>query len=1516
MQIESVGQAGRALILHLGLGLGPLRCGGSGGGDQQLAVRRMGGARMNKLTGWLTMALVAALVGCGGNDEPGIDEAKRPSARAVIGPVGGTVTGEDRSRATVPEGALEEAVPITIAKNGTDAPEIPAGFAPAGAVFALEPHGQVFARAVDVHLPFDAAARPAGSRVAILKADPGGAWQLIEDVEVDSGMVTARVSDFSLFLPVFIPGSTPIGSVPGRPTGTYNLVPLDSSMPTQAAAGSSSSTIYLQRSGAPPQFRIDVNLPSTGGLALVCSSGTATLNVYAGPVRRYRLAADADGVARLGGYRAVRTPIATMQLDYGRPQSLTFSVAASDEMFNEARDPMPPGALPVADVRTSGNPDDATGVSVEVDCGLLVVPNVVPRFAVVADLPANSPRGLVSQPRPLTVAHFEPASYRAVTYRTGSVGWGWVREAPAGSAARVYAVDSSGNGVTNEEGRYAGARTVKGAFSQFQLTILEARPEDNGASYRFSANNTTENLRSQSALMTLPATYPPPEFLSQPQDAVKSPGDYFGIWVTFRSSPVPRSAFWEVRLRADAPWSRISIPRTNYGFASLIIPDEPSVRKLTPTTGIMSLRQISGAPGVTLAHDGMQFRAVVANPGGHSYSNIATLRVTTGLVAPTVITQPADTVAAAGSAVTLMAAADGGTPLSYQWYFNGRAIAGGSRPTLPFNAVNPGNAGDYQLEVLNPEGRVLSRVARLSITGSGSPPPSGLSIATQPASLTVAESSSAAFTVAVTGATAPRYQWQRNGADIAGATAASYAMAAVGSGDAGAYTVVIADGAVQLRSAVAQLNVGAAAPRSAPIIVTTPTGLGVTVGLPATLAVAASGSAPLAYQWQRNGVDVPNGTGPVLTFANTSLTDAGSYTVVVSNSAGQVTSNTAGLVVTPVPGAPSITTQPADRSVLDGQRATFNLTVSGNPAPQCLWTRNSAAIAGATSCTGYTTTDTTIADNGAVYNVVVYSPGGVAVGNGAVLTVSVGAAVPVITQDLADVTAPEGGTATFSVVASASGPLFHYWTRIGAPTTPLGGSSFDIGPLQASDDGATVRVIVCNGPIANNRCTTSRDARLTVTPAVPTNALTATQIVAGQEWSLVLRPDRSVWAWGQYIRNDGVVQYANLLSANQARRPVRMYPAALTDVRAISAWFNSFWALQGDPGSTGSRVLHWGRATAGSDGRGGDGNGSLGGIGNPGGQIAPRDNEAAPVEVLERVNGVPRPVDRVCAIAGGGEQLAMIRAISSTGATTDCNAGSAKTVWFVGSLLARGYDSTGVAFAMPGLPADSPPATIFTGKTTSGSPPLVVALEDGRLYGLGNNPYGGLGVAASGSGIVGDLLGPLQLPTSWGSPRGFGMSFYYSLFVVRADGSVMTSGYDNTGELGLGSVIGGSILGPRPVLAESCASLPCTDLLTGVTAIVATQTGATLALKNGQILAWGARDSNGLRGPGITAHQPFPRSLASSVTGFTALSASHAHALLIGPGNVVYAWGSGLRGALGDGVDGGTRTAPEMVTTP
>jgi regulator of chromosome condensation len=122
--------------------------------------------------------------------------------------------------------------------------------------------------------------------------------------------------------------------------------------------------------------------------------------------------------------------------------------------------------------------------------------------------------------------------------------------------------------------------------------------------------------------------------------------------------------------------------------------------------------------------------------------------------------------------------------------------------------------------------------------------------------------------------------------------------------------------------------------------------------------------------------------------------------------------------------------------------------------------------------------------------------------------------------------------------------------------------------------------------------------------------------------------------------------------------------------------------------------------------------------------------------------------------------------------------------------------------------------------------------------------------------------------------------------------------------------------GPLQVIADTCTATPCTSFLTGVDAIVSTNSLATLALRSGQIYGWG-RNLNGLLGlpSGTPSQVPYPRLVPASVA-MTAISASNIHALAIGPGNAVYAWGSGLRGALGDGVGGNTRTSPQLVTLP
>jgi hypothetical protein len=153
---------------------------------------------------------------------------------------------------------------------------------------------------------------------------------------------------------------------------------------------------------------------------------------------------------------------------------------------------------------------------------------------------------------------------------------------------------------------------------------------------------------------------------------------------------------------------------------------------------------------------------------------------------------------------------------------------------------------------------------------------------------------------------------------------------------------------------------------------------------PATFAVAAEGASPLTFQWRKDGTDIPGATSPTYTTPATTVDDAGArYSVVVSNGKGSATSNEASLTIR---AAAAIVTQPASQTVALGATAAFTVVGSGDLLSY-QWRRNDIDIAGATSAT-YTTAATVARDDGAVFTVAVRNPGGIAVSQPVVLTVS------------------------------------------------------------------------------------------------------------------------------------------------------------------------------------------------------------------------------------------------------------------------------------------------------------------------------------------------------------------------------------------------------------------------------------------------------------------------------------------------------------------------------------------------
>src|SRR5258708_2524851 len=158
---------------------------------------------------------------------------------------------------------------------------------------------------------------------------------------------------------------------------------------------------------------------------------------------------------------------------------------------------------------------------------------------------------------------------------------------------------------------------------------------------------------------------------------------------------------------------------------------------------------------------------------------------------------------------------------------------------------------------------------------------------------------------------------------------------------------------------------------AAPSITNEPASQTVTVGQTATFTVAATGTAPLSYQWKKNGTAISGATSPGYTTpATTSLDNGSQFTVMVSNTAGYVTSNAATLTVSAAAVAPSITAEPTNQTVTAGQTATFTVVATGTPPLSYRWMKDRSNILGATS-SSYTTPPTTSADNGSQFAVVV-----------------------------------------------------------------------------------------------------------------------------------------------------------------------------------------------------------------------------------------------------------------------------------------------------------------------------------------------------------------------------------------------------------------------------------------------------------------------------------------------------------------------------------------------------------------
>jgi len=353
-----------------------------------------------------------------------------------------------------------------------------------------------------------------------------------------------------------------------------------------------------------------------------------------------------------------------------------------------------------------------------------------------------------------------------------------------------------------------------------------------------------------------------------------------------------------------------------------------------------------------------------------------------------------------------------GDNLYYQWRKGTAAVSGATNNTLTFTNLSISNAGTYSVTISNFASTVTSSNALVI------PVPSP-AITAQPLGKGMALGSNYTMSVTASG-TYLHYFWSQNATNSVGEDTNKLTITAAAYTNAGTYSVIVSNLTGLVASSNAVITV-----QAPPVITNQPNATNIqATNTLLTLSVQASGD-NLYYQWHKGTATVSGATNTTLTFTNLSISNAGTYSVTISNFANTVTSSNA--LVIPVP-SPAITAQPVGKGVALGSNYTMSVTASGTYL-HYFWSQN------ATNAVGEDTNKLTITaaayTNAGTYSVIVSNLTGLVASSNAVITVQ---APPVIVTQPVGSTNQRGGTITLFVGTTGDG-LNYLWTKGGKTVT-------------------------------------------------------------------------------------------------------------------------------------------------------------------------------------------------------------------------------------------------------------------------------------------------------------------------------------------------------------------------------------------------------------------------------------------------------------------------------------------------
>jgi hypothetical protein len=179
-------------------------------------------------------------------------------------------------------------------------------------------------------------------------------------------------------------------------------------------------------------------------------------------------------------------------------------------------------------------------------------------------------------------------------------------------------------------------------------------------------------------------------------------------------------------------------------------------------------------------------------------------------------------------------------------------------------------------------------------------------ITSQPIDQKALDGQSVEFSVVASGDSPLTYQWIKNGVNIETANSSTYSITKVTNSDVGSYSVKINNPAGSVTSSTASLSLF-----QSPVITSQPQNLDLSVGDLGVLNVAVMGDQPFTFQWSKDNKAIVGAIESSLQITGAQTSDAGDYSVTISNIAGSIQSDVAIVTVNdPTPPTPPEPTPP------------------------------------------------------------------------------------------------------------------------------------------------------------------------------------------------------------------------------------------------------------------------------------------------------------------------------------------------------------------------------------------------------------------------------------------------------------------------------------------------------------------------------------------------------------------------------------------------------------------------------